>query len=193
MREAEQVEMRRRLFNLAAAVSLVLCVASATLWIAAQWRVVSIGGIDERTWLRCAYLDKAYFVTWGPRHVAINWFEIIDRAAGERKAFGQAYFIPGPGQFTFRRTPDGPGPFGRPWARQGVIVSPHWFAVLVTAALPAWWTVAYGSRRRRARRAAAGLCPSCGYDLRASPDRCPECGAVSRMTPGQVPASTESK
>jgi hypothetical protein len=54
---------------------------------------------------------------------------------------------------------------------------PYWFLACVAAALPA---VAIRRIRARRRIARQGLCPRCGYDLRASPERCPECGAVAR-------------
>ena len=53
----------------------------------------------------------------------------------------------------------------------------HGFPALVFAILPAIKTRSLLRTRRRNR---AGLCPRCGYDLRAhrGGDRCPECGAV---------------
>jgi hypothetical protein len=60
----------------------------------------------------------------------------------------------------------------RPGKAAWGLVVPMWALLLPTAILPAaraW--------RRLARRRAPGLCASCGYDLRATPERCPECGA----------------
>ena len=70
-------------------------------------------------------------------------------------------------------------PGGTAATRERLVVVPHWFMALVLAAAPAARGVRLAARRRGRRRHSRGLCPACGYDLRATPGRCPECGAVS--------------
>jgi hypothetical protein len=50
----------------------------------------------------------------------------------------------------------------------------HWVLAAPLVLLASWRVAA-----KWRRRPGSGLCASCGYDLRATPDRCPECGAVS--------------
>lgn len=49
--------------------------------------------------------------------------------------------------------------------------------VLFSAVIPAAWLVRWVRRLEfRKRRARLGLCPECGYDVRAYSDECPGCG-----------------
>jgi hypothetical protein len=53
-----------------------------------------------------------------------------------------------------------------------------WPLILATAVLPFFWL--------KRRPTTSGLCPQCNYDLRATPERCPECGRLNAtMAPGK--------
>jgi hypothetical protein len=64
------------------------------------------------------------------------------------------------------------GPTYRDWR----IATPIWPIVIATLPGPIWCSAAARKRRCRHRRRQLGLCPRCGYDIRANPTRCSECG-----------------
>jgi hypothetical protein len=74
--------------------------------------------------------------------------------------------------------------------RDSLLVVPFYLIMLVllVGGSPAAVVIARWLRRRR--RFAAGCCPRCGYDLRASPQRCPECGGDAQLTPAAVGSSS---
>jgi hypothetical protein len=64
-----------------------------------------------------------------------------------------------------------------------IVHVPLWMATVAAGLLPltrlGFWTRSAARRRRRRR---SGLCPDCGYDLRATPGRCPECGTTASVS-----------
>ena len=55
----------------------------------------------------------------------------------------------------------------------GVVALPHWLLLVLFLLLP---LLALRAGCRSFYRRRHHLCPTCGYDLRASPNQCPECG-----------------
>ena len=79
---------------------------------------------------------------------------------------------PGGAVFSFgKRLPEPLGQFL--W----VGLKPAMVAALVVAA----WSLYRGVRAWRTGPR-SGLCPRCGYDLRATPGRCPECGEANPVS-----------
>lgn len=65
---------------------------------------------------------------------------------------------------------------------------PHWLVAVIFAVLPAQWLRRRLKDGRARRRAAAGACPACGYDLKGNASGvCPECGMQILPTAKNMP------
>jgi hypothetical protein len=171
--------MRRRLFNIAVGISFALCVLALsasvrTLFVNDFWAHQNVGagakpGVIVSTW--------TFTSVWGFIAIAHS------RQSVEAATFAELTFPPVNGWRYTRTTSDNRFWFGRfGWdhthsetadASRTRVMVPWWCVATAAAVLPLTWTI---RRIKRRRRSAAGRCPTCGYDLRATPDRCPECG-----------------
>ena len=156
--------LARRAFTLFSGLSLLLCVAVCVLW---AWSYQRLGAVNliasERSLAIAAPTGRLWFVydTRPPPYTI----------SSESKPFRDIDSV-APGWTGMRRAG------GIWWVHTNVltaIVVPTWMVAGPAAVLPALWLA---GRLRRRRQKRAGLCSSCGYDLRASPDRCPECGVI---------------
>jgi hypothetical protein len=173
--------MRRKLFTLCSAVSLLLCMAVCGLWLHSSMYLITAAHeptLDDATPYRLAYIiSSSRGSVWAQRRFEnapptlpgpTMWkFEqtrlpestYVDYVPKDKKVWDFEYSESRSetGEYRYQY-------FGFPW----------WAAFVASAMLP----LAYGVRMiDRCRRTQPGLCPACGYDLRATPDRCPECGA----------------
>jgi hypothetical protein len=173
--------MRRRLFTLLSALSLLLCVAATAVWVRSYWKtdivIIEPAGAGShsyftivsdqgRIWLVHAYVsgDRS-----GPLLSALS-------TGREWALFVKPCAVPVTVQVKSNRSPWLPhyGADAAKYASSGA-VAPYAMFVCMTALLPLTY---YARHVRRRRRRVQSGCIVCGYDLRATPDRCPECGAV---------------
>jgi hypothetical protein len=174
------------LFDIAAVVSLLLCVAMAAMCIRSRWRCDQwknpLPQVSDTTMVRDIELDSndGLILLLSARSSMAD-IDPGDRGGGfdSEPVFDWRPMLnqvsrPGGLQhrfFTYYSTSHGEGSAVE-------VIFPYWMPVTALAILPLLevrYLLRSGRIRRRRLR---GLCVTCGYDLRATPERCPECGSA---------------
>jgi hypothetical protein len=174
---AGRPRVRQRLFTVAAAASLLVCMSLLAFWVRGQF--------GDELWVRCVGNSVVLYGADGSGAAAAPMYffdpsvstSLFEGPSGLLRLLRSGRLGTSSGRFAgiefYRDT-------SRPVPKFRAVVVPVFYPLGLAAVLPiAWLSI----RLRRRRRLAGGQCAACGYDLRATPDRCPECGTV----PGTVP------
>jgi 4-amino-4-deoxy-L-arabinose transferase-like glycosyltransferase len=165
----------RWIFNGLAALSLLLCVATAALWLRSYWTVDAIFHLNPLH-RSDVYSDRGTLClditsTDESRNSSTAWRYWHIRISSDRRRHLEI----GEGQSFLARLGVGylPNYLTLSGSSGAQFFLPHWLFCVMFLIAPV-------IRRRRWLRnrplRQTGHCVSCGYDLRATPDRCPECG-----------------
>jgi hypothetical protein len=207
--------MKRWLFNIVSAVSLLLCSATCVLWVRSYWvadeyrRVQGVWPYSVKSTrgaLECLNMNIANG-PWSVGHLGYSRQQpgrtILDWEFGSLWAtdpgITSAQRLPGiswrftnGGRSVWRSTmPVSTRPsFPPPVVGTISYFIPRrdvWVSDWAVVLLFALTPAAATLRWVVARRSRIGECSNCGYDLRATPDRCPECGTFVASRPCRDP------
>ena len=193
--------MKRRMFNLAAATSLVLCLATAVLWVRSYYvrDIINLGRSGGNSHTIQSILGRLHLISHlsGGR-ASGDTFYSSDRLSPNAIWNGGMSGYPARVQwhlgcvwqrYSKYHLPIVAGGTGFSTERRLVVVPYRWLTLLL-AVLPA---VSLAQALRRRSRGGRSCCEQCGYDLCATPDRRPECGTVAnpmRAVAGAVGCNT---
>jgi hypothetical protein len=198
--------VKRRIFNILTGLSLLLCVATAGLWMDSYWKLRVIDWFHDVSstnklvdfGARATSFRGGVVLTFSRIEATMTgWINglRVDRNAHKTLETCTKEEAINAGRTSYLNFKNGTSHLGfqldsprkhangiTTWAESVAI--PFWFPFILFASLPLWrlWL-----RHKRRIRAQHGKCQQCGYDLRATPDRCPECGTASppmQNTPG---------
>ena len=178
--------MRRPVLMIACALSLMLGTAAVLVWFLSFLAFAPFGQFWTTSWdgNGSGYLGRGWIALNGSFHLLREDRTMQPAPTSVANRYRHSGIDPIPGVHPKQTTLGfayvsrvtvwrDPGNGRRVTSTTQQLSFPIWLLAIVLAVLPIGWSVtAMRQRRLRVR----GLCPSCGYDLRATRDRCPECG-----------------
>jgi hypothetical protein len=147
--------------------SLLLCVAVATLWVRSCWYITGVRVITGP--------PESYHVSIMQGDVSFSqWHHLKAGEGGERRWVLGDERIPA-------SLPPPRAAMWFPGVRNGGAPGHLWFSVSLFYPLVLFALLPALAARRAWQYRRPGVCRACGYDLRATPGRCPECGAEATV------------